>query len=338
VGTNFRKARKLSITSIDNLTDMALEKGTEVVKLFYEGLNPEYVIQALKTIINKRLTPRVGSQRLETTSNELIEILSISGQRKITFAPETNERLRPLLGKALIDDSELLCKIEIALKYGFKDIGLYFIIGLPGETLDDILDIAKLIDKSFEILKRLSPYGNLIVGINPLYPKPKTSLQWLNYIGQGESIKKYEFLLENLRNRTHIASHRAYVDEIVTSSKGNYNFYNENASIIFETSIYSSLSYYQPILSRGSRQVGRLLQHVARNVDDVSAWKKVLSDHGMNESDIFNYDGLALPQDVVRSNVSHRYLSDEYCNALSLKEVEKCVLDCSKCSIKCLMD
>lgn len=111
-----------------------------------------------------------SSLRAEAATPELLEILTASGTRSITLAPETGrEELRRSIGKPLSQD-QLRAAVVAAQEAGLNAVKLYFIVGLPGETDSDRQAIGELI----EDLRRQAPGLRLEVSVSPLVPKPHT--------------------------------------------------------------------------------------------------------------------------------------------------------------------
>jgi len=116
-----------------------------------------------------------SSIRADTVDEELIELLVAGGLKSFTIAPEAgSERLRGILNKG-ISEEDVLNAAKIARENGIKSVKLYFMIGLPTETDDDIRELIGLVKKVRDIIPRVS------VSINPLVPKPHTPFQWLPY-------------------------------------------------------------------------------------------------------------------------------------------------------------
>lgn len=111
----------------------------------------------------------VPSLRADSVSKPLLDCLVKSGQRTLTIAPETGSpRLRKSIGKGL-KDSDIEDAVELAVRSGYNALKLYFIIGLPGETDDDITD-------SIDMIVRLAKTSGLRVtaSVNPFIPKAQT--------------------------------------------------------------------------------------------------------------------------------------------------------------------
>ncbi len=114
-----------------------------------------------------------GSLRVEGISDRLLTLLKVSGQRTVTLAPETaNETLRRSIGKDFSND---LFEEKISMIYnrGFRKLRLYFMIGLPGETLGDVERIGLMIRSLRKKFRGLE----IIATISPFVPKPFTPFE-----------------------------------------------------------------------------------------------------------------------------------------------------------------
>lgn len=123
----------------------------------------------------------VSSIRIPAVSEGVLAALYASGARSITLAPETgSDELRVRLNKP-VPNELLFEKVRSIFKQGFTQLKLYFIIGLPGETSEDVRAILEVAGRCREImLEELAPtgrVGNIHLGVNILIPKPYTGYQ-----------------------------------------------------------------------------------------------------------------------------------------------------------------
>ena len=123
----------------------------------------------------------VSSIRIPAVTEGVLEALHASGDRSITLAPETGtDALRVVMGKP-IPNAFLLEKIRLIFEHGFTQLKLYFIVGLPGETLEDVHGILDLAARAkalmLETASRTGVIGSIHLGVNVLVPKPYTPWQ-----------------------------------------------------------------------------------------------------------------------------------------------------------------
>ncbi|HEX7185458.1 MAG TPA: radical SAM protein [Thermoanaerobaculia bacterium] len=123
----------------------------------------------------------VSSIRIPAVTEGVLDALHASGDRSITLAPETGtDSLRVKMGKPIPNDF-LLEKIRLIFRHGFTQLKLYFIVGLPDETMEDVHGILELAAKAKAIMLEELPkkglIGNIHLGVNVLVPKPYTPWQ-----------------------------------------------------------------------------------------------------------------------------------------------------------------
>jgi radical SAM family uncharacterized protein/radical SAM-linked protein len=127
----------------------------------------------------------------------------ISGGRRsgLTFAVEAgSERLRQAIGKK-VDESDLLEMVETAFRAGWTLVKLYFMVGLPTETDEDLDEASRLIDKVAGIAKRVGGRRNVNVAVSPFVPKPGTPYQWEPQVPPSEMVRRIWRIRDGVRTR-----------------------------------------------------------------------------------------------------------------------------------------
>jgi len=220
----------------------------------------------------------VSSLRAKPLSETLVAALAESGVRTLTLAPEAGcESLRRLVNKGITEE-DILAAVELAQRYRFPALKLYFMIGLPGETTDDVAAIATLVDT---IRKRFS--GEIAINVSPFVPKAHTPFQWA-------AMAAPEILEERL------AALRAGLQR-------------ENAELKTESIAWSRI---QGVLARGDRRLGRVLAAMEGHTS-LRAWEKALREQGLEEEEYLrerSWDE-TLPWQVVDMGVNLDYLRVE---------------------------
>jgi radical SAM superfamily enzyme YgiQ (UPF0313 family) len=140
----------------------------------YPGFN-----DLCRYIVSKGGTVSVSSLRADTISEECVELLVASRQRTVTMAPETGtERLRAVVAKGLTDE-KIFDAVERLARHGIRNLKLYFIIGLPTETSEDIEGIIALVKRiRHHMVKGGKRIGEITLSIAPFIPKAWTPFQW----------------------------------------------------------------------------------------------------------------------------------------------------------------
>jgi len=179
VGNSFRPAR---FRSMDTIVDQAREGLRHRKRLGLVGPavadHPEI----------ERLAPKlremgaglsVSSLRMRPLSHILLKEMADSQVQSVAFAPEAgSSRLRNLIRKSLSEE-DILKAVDTVASLGIKQIKLYFMIGLPSETDQDIEEIIRLATESKSIIDRKRSVTRIILKVAPFVPKAHTPLQWL---------------------------------------------------------------------------------------------------------------------------------------------------------------
>ena len=155
----------------------------------------ELVDSVSERFSGKHLTISLPSLRIESTSVDLLEKLRGSRQSSFTLAPEAaTERMRNTINKPIPDQMLLDTAREIYSR-GWKTIKLYFMIGHPSETIEDVAAIASLCHAVInEGRKVMGRKANLHVGVSTFVPKPHTPFQWVSMDGVDQILAKQELL------------------------------------------------------------------------------------------------------------------------------------------------
>src|SRR6476620_5195501 len=124
-----------------------------------------------------------ASLRLDDLTPTIVSLLHQSGERSITIAPETgSDRLRRVINKT-VTNAEIVEKADLIFANGMENLKLYYMIGLPTETDDDLASIRDLTAELRDIMvshaRPRGRLGRIVASVNPLIPKPGTAYQWL---------------------------------------------------------------------------------------------------------------------------------------------------------------
>jgi radical SAM superfamily enzyme YgiQ (UPF0313 family) len=196
-----------------------------------------------------------ASLRLDDLTPAVVRRLRESGERTLTIAPETgSDRLRRVINKTVTND-EILAAADIIFSHGIENLKLYFMLGLPTETDDDLVAIRDLTLQLRDVmLKYARPRGRVgrIVGsVNPLVPKPGTAYQWLPMESDAAVTAK----IKRLRTLT------AGIDNVHVTVKSERH------------------SFYQALLSLGDRRVAPVIEAAERNGGQ---WRQAVAETGVD--------------------------------------------------------
>ncbi|MCK5832168.1 TIGR03960 family B12-binding radical SAM protein [bacterium] len=274
------------------------------------------VLSRLSPIADKKMLsislPSIRPNEIDATT---LTVLSMVRKSSMTFAPEAaTERLRKVINKS-IDIDELLKTMELIFSHGWKTIKLYFMVGLPTETEEDVLSIADLCIKCDNIARKYRAKIN--VSISPFIPKPHTPFAWEGQISAGE-IKHRVGLVKSALSRRKIKI----------------------------TGRDSFLSSIETILSRADRRISKVIEEAWKlgggfaawdENNDVYIWKEAFE----NTEYDFNKQLLPLdpnevaPWELVSKGVPKSFLLNEREKAYSTKYSPSCFErgGCNNCGI-----
>ncbi len=217
----------------------------------------------------------VSSVHSDRVDAELASLLMRAGVRTVTLAPETGtERLRYIIGKP-VGDGQLDSAVVNLAGAGCQSLKLYFMIGLPGETADDVEAIPALARRLGVAFVSGRPSARVSVGVSAFVPKPRTPFQWLPMAGEKEIRGKLSALRRAL------------------SAKPRFDF----------TSVGPREARREGVLARGGRELAAAL--ALASVDGVP-WKAALSRAGVDEGAILDRERPAdelMPWDLVNTGV-----------------------------------
>jgi radical SAM family uncharacterized protein/radical SAM-linked protein len=255
------------------------------------------------------------SLRPEKFTPEIAQFAKKVRKSGLTLAPEAGtQRLRNIINKGTTTH-DLLRAVDLAFREGWKLVKLYFMIGQPGETMEDVEGIASLI-KKISNLAKLHGNKNIHVSISPFIAKPHTPFQWAGQDSLDEIEKKLNFLKNTIRFRNTKLSWRD-----------------------------SKIALIEAVLARGDRKVARLLHTVWRHGARLEGWSEhfnydlwtdAFSQHGMR---IQNYTHEidrthVLPWSHIDKGVTVKFLQDEYKRAIGEEITVDCKTDhCNKCGL-----
>lgn len=219
-GCMYRPRREVKL---DTLIDTAIRTrqvtGHNKVALIGEAVSDYSKIEDLCSILNEEgfqiATP---SLRVESVSDELLEILKQSGLKTITIAPETTQSQRWKLNKPM-SDNQIHHTIDRAIGLKLK-VKMYLLLGTPGETKEDVLELVNFIRG---ITSRGVRYNTVKTSVNPLIPKPHTPLQWMgfDYDDLYDKFKKYSTRLKYSHKQENLK--KATMQYVLTNSGGELN-------------------------------------------------------------------------------------------------------------------
>jgi len=167
----------------------------------YSGLNP-VLYELYKEYATTKTKIAFPSIRAESFTKEMAELSGTAKKSSFTFAPEAgSNRLRNIINKPLKEEV-IFDALKIILPMGWKKIKFYYMIGLPFEEDNDILEMAEMIKRMFHFTKQFANNIKLSISISPFNPKPHTPFQWAKQDSLEEFNRKIKILRNNIpRNK-----------------------------------------------------------------------------------------------------------------------------------------
>ena len=283
----------------------------------------------LASTLQEYCTPRkinmsLPSLRADNFSRELMLRLQQVRKSGLTFAPEAGtQRLRDAINKNVTEE-EILETCRIAFEGGWSNVKLYFMLGLPTETDEDVLGIADLV---YKILKTWRAHGTnrkrgvrIHVATAYFVPKPFTPFQWEKQITPEEYMRRQRLLKENM-----------------PSKSIEYNWHA------------ADLSRLEAVLARGDRRLGPVLEEAMKRGAKLDGWDEYFSYQTWLDSfaacgidpDFYTTRGYELeeelPWQTISDGVTTGFLKRERERAYRSEITPDCRTQCSGCGANCLL-
>ncbi len=229
-----------------------------------------------------------ASLRLDDLTEPIVKLLHASGERSITIAPETgSDRLRRVINKTVTND-EILAATDLIFANGIENLKLYYMLGLPTETDEDVEAIRDLTLQMRDLMMRHARsrgrVGRIVGSVNPLIPKPGTAYQWLPMEDPAVTDRKGKRLRQLL----------AGVDNVYFSIKSERH------------------SYYQALLSLGDRRVAPTIEAAERNGGN---WRAAVAETGV-DADFYIFRDRShdevLPWDIIDGGMKTAFFRAEF--------------------------
>lgn len=308
-GYCFRKPRNRSLKAIEKMLVKAKESGRRVGLMGAAISDYPEIDHLCKEILGDGLSMSVASFRADSVTQELVDSLAASGLKTLTMAPEAgSRRMRAVVNKG-IEEEHLINAMDMGIKAGIRNFRLYIMIGLPGESQEDIQEIINMACRLKDFMEEHHANGRLTLSINPFIPKPFTPFQW-------EPMAPLKYIQAMLKQITSALKKRHNIEVIAESPKD---------------------AYVQAFLARGGRQAGEILWE-AYQAGGAKAMKTVLKAHGHKLEDFVSIprnEEEILPWDVLDMGFRKDYLLKELAEARKPepRHTIKCFDGCKRCGV-----
>lgn len=286
--------------------------------------NIESVIEELSDELNdKKISVSLPSQRIDRFSPKLARLVNGVHSTTATLAPEAgSQRLRDVINKNLSEE-QIVATVMDCYKNGFSNIKLYFMIGLPTETLEDIAEMAELLKKIKSSGKALRNELNLksdlsiTCTVSVFVPKPHTPFQWCGQNSQAQVKEKITYLFRQIKGLRGV----------------NVN-YSDGYTSAFETALTRGDKKYNDFIYSLYKK-GVYLSSWGENVDK-EMWEQTALECGFDINEeaqkVFGLEE-ELPWDIIESGIDKSWLKKQYNNAMQSVSVIPCEFNCICCGV-----
>ncbi len=300
-GYVYRPAREQPLDHLLASAERAVAGGRTKVGLVSAAVSDHTQIDELATGLQQMgASISASSMRMDPISVPLIRAMAETGAKNLTVAPEAgSQRLRNVINKTQTED-QMMAAISLAQEFNFPQLKLYFMVGHPTETDDDIQAVI-----DFTLAARTHYKRRIAINATPFVPKAHTPFQW-----EGMAPTK---VIRQRQKRIYKALARHGVDVRADSP---------------------DWAEVQAVLSRGDRRLADVLLAIEPGTLSVRSFFQTMAEQGLDRADYVEEwkVGAPLPWDVVESGVSENYFHYE----LKLAARDETGLSCPPDSAGCL--
>ncbi len=322
-GMVYRPARERKLENIlDLLEDGLKTTGFEEVSFLSLSTGDFSALKSLcsqsfERCASEQVALSLPSLRVGSVDESIMELMAKIRRTGITLAPEAgSERLRRVINKGITEE-ELLEHLRKLADHGWQQVKLYFMIGLPTETMEDLDAIVELCRKSRDAAGRGKPRLQVTAAISPFVPKPFTPFQW-----------ESQLTLEEMENRI------SYLRTAFKSQKCLTMRWHNPA-----------MSHLEGILSRGDRRLGAVVEEAYKNGAifdswaesfNLAPWLAALEKHGLTPEGYTGARSLdaPLPWDHLNAGIKRSFLLKERERSYAAKYSADCRYNaCRHCGV-----
>lgn len=283
---------------------------------------PELTAALIESFEEDRIALSLPSLRVDNVSLDLLRRVSGTRRSGLTLAPEAgSQRLRDSINKG-VTEAELMKSARLAFEAGYDRMKLYFMLGLPGETDEDVLGIADLAEKILALFRRTNVKGHrrrleLTISTALFIPKPQTPFQYAPQLPQEELLRRRELLEEHMPKAV------------------KYDWHEARSSL------------WEAVLSRGDRRLaqtvlaawsqGQIFDSWDEHFDHAK-WAEAARQTGIDPE----YYALrerdteeCLPWLHIDCGVDQRFLKREWAKSKQALLTAECRIDCQACGAQC---
>lgn len=328
-GMLYRPTRERDIDMLKKYAyEMLKNTGHEEISLSSLSSSDYSKLEELVTYLidefgQKGVNISLPSLRIDAFSLDVMSKVQDVRKSSLTFAPEAgSQRMRNVINKGLTEE-DILSGAFQAFKGGWNKVKLYFMLGLPGETEEDIRDIARLADKiarSYYEIPKEERNGKCQITVSTSFfvPKPFTPFQWVRMNTMEEFLEKARIVNREVKDQLNRKSIK-------------YNWHEAEVTIL------------EGLLARGDRRVGKAILKAYENGALYDAWSETF--HFEYWTSAFEETGVdlafytdrerpadeILPWDFISIGVTKQFLLREWERSKSEEVTKNCRAGCSGC-------
>ena len=332
-GMVYRPVRERSLEELKRLARTMLKStGHEEISLSSLSSSDYTKLEGIVNFLidefdGKGVNVSLPSLRIDAFSLDVMSKVQDVKKSSLTFAPEAgSQRLRNVINKGLTEENILNGSAE-AFKGGWNRVKLYFMLGLPTETVEDMQGIAELSEKVAEVYYDTVPkeqrHGKVQVTASTSFfvPKPFTPFQW------APMCTKEQFL-----ERASIVNHR--MKEMLNKKSLRYNWHEADVTVL------------EGVLARGDRKVATVIEEAYRQGAIYDSWSEYFNnDIWMKAFETCGVDidfyttrerslDEVFPWDFIDAGVTKDFLKREWANAQAETVTPNCRMRCSGCGVR----
>ena len=332
-GMVYRPVRERSLEELKRLARTMLKStGHEEISLSSLSSSDYTKLEGIVNFLidefdGKGVNVSLPSLRIDAFSLDVMSKVQDVKKSSLTFAPEAgSQRLRNVINKGLTEENILNGSAE-AFKGGWNRVKLYFMLGLPTETVEDMQGIAELSEKVAEVYNDTVPkeqrHGKVQVTASTSFfvPKPFTPFQW------APMCTKEQFL-----ERASIVNHR--MKEMLNKKSLRYNWHEADVTVL------------EGVLARGDRKVAAVIEEAYRQGAIYDSWSEYFNnDIWMKAFETCGVDidfyttrerslDEVFPWDFIDAGVTKDFLKREWANAQAETVTPNCRMRCSGCGVR----
>lgn len=284
------------------------------------------ILEMMRKHESERVGVSLPSLRIDSFSVDLINEIQRVRKTGLTFAPEAGtQRMRDIINKGVTEE-DLINSVTSAFESGWGTVKLYFMIGLPYETMEDVAGIGDLAEKVVDAYKSVPKEKrkkglSVTVSTSSFVPKPFTPFQWAAQDSMDDLVEKQKFLKDKIRNK--------FVS---------YNWHK------------TPTSFLEAVFARGDRRLVPVLVKAWENGCKFDGWQEHFNMDGWMDAfkscgvdpEFYSYRNRSydeiLPWDFIDVGVSKQYLMSENEKAKEGILTKDCRLGCTGCGVTRYME